>query len=250
MKACVFLGPSISIAEVPDGICVFPPATMGSVFSAVEEGFSTIGLVDGLFGNVPSVWHKEILYALSRNCRVLGAASMGALRASELHSFGMRGVGTVYQLYRRGLLRDDDEVCVCHAPAEFDYIALSHPMVNLRLTARRMARKNIISTAQEKKFIHQMKNVFFADRTTTCVVDGLLNVMGTSDSFGTNKTLSDMYYDAKAADAKRLLSALLIPDNQCTYPLAWNFPITSHWRDEFERNRSELPALKKQSIIR
>ena len=43
---------------------------------------------------------------------------MGALRAAELHAFGMRGVGRIFEAFRDGELEDDDEVAVVHGPAE------------------------------------------------------------------------------------------------------------------------------------
>ena len=89
---------------------------MGSVFRAVEAGYRRIGILDGHFGNVPSVWHKEILFAMSEGVEVAGAASMGALRAAELHRFGMIGVGRIYRFFRSGLFTDDDELAVIHAP--------------------------------------------------------------------------------------------------------------------------------------
>jgi hypothetical protein len=78
-------------------------------------GYRTIGLIDGFFGNVPAPWHKEILYAMGRGVKVYGAASMGAIRAAELHRYGMKGAGRIFQAYRLGLLTDDDEVCVLHS---------------------------------------------------------------------------------------------------------------------------------------
>ncbi|RUX68847.1 hypothetical protein EN904_03020 [Mesorhizobium sp. M7A.F.Ca.CA.001.07.2.1] len=60
---------------------------------AVLEGRKVIGLIDGLFESGPAVWHKEILFALDAGCRLLGAASMGALRAAECWQFGMIGIG-------------------------------------------------------------------------------------------------------------------------------------------------------------
>ena len=61
-----------------------------------------------------------------------GASSMGALRAAELHTFGMRGVGEIFERYRDGVLEDDDEVAVSHASADHAYRELSVAMVNLR----------------------------------------------------------------------------------------------------------------------
>lgn len=51
---------------------------------------------------VPAVWHKELLYTLQEGVEVCGASSMGALRAAELESFGMLGVGVIFQAYRDG----------------------------------------------------------------------------------------------------------------------------------------------------
>ena len=42
---------------------------------------------------------------------------MGALRAAELHPYGIEGVGAHYfEAYRGGEYEDDDEVAVSHAP--------------------------------------------------------------------------------------------------------------------------------------
>ena len=75
-----------------------------------------IGLIDGVFERVLPVWHKEILWAMTQGIHVFGAASMGALRAAELHAFGMVGVGRIFADYRDGVLEADDEVAVLHGP--------------------------------------------------------------------------------------------------------------------------------------
>ena len=100
-KVALFIGPSGVGIQFPPAFSVYPPAAMGSVFRAVEEGYSTIAIVDGYFGNVPSVWHKEIIYAMSEGVGVVGSSSMGALRAAELHQHGMLGVGVVFKLFAR-----------------------------------------------------------------------------------------------------------------------------------------------------
>jgi hypothetical protein len=105
---------------------------MGDIYSSVMAGAASIGLVDGVFEGVPSVWHKEILFALSRGVRVVAGASMGALRAAETHVFGTEGVGSVFEWYRDGVLEDDDEVAVVHGPATDGFRPLSDAMVSLR----------------------------------------------------------------------------------------------------------------------
>ena len=89
----VFLGPTLghddARALLPNARFL-PPARQGDVYRAVRaHDPKKIGLVDGVFLNVPAVWHREILWALEQGVEVFGAASMGALRAAELDDFGM-----------------------------------------------------------------------------------------------------------------------------------------------------------------
>ena len=42
---------------------------------------------------------------MSEGVPVFGAASMGALRAAELHEFGMRGIGRIFEAFRDGVAR-------------------------------------------------------------------------------------------------------------------------------------------------
>jgi len=106
MTACIFAGPSLAPrdAAAPADFTWLPPARHGDVYRAVSLlRPRAIGIVDGYFQWVPSVWHKEILWALQQGVHVFGAASMGALRAAELAPFGMRGVGRIFEAYRDGV---------------------------------------------------------------------------------------------------------------------------------------------------
>lgn len=127
----LFAGPSLAGVHVSSmkGIDQRPPVRQGDVYLATLEQPSAIGIIDGYFEGVPSVWHKEILWAMSQGIAVLGASSMGALRAAELDTFGMIGIGSIYRAYRDGQLEDDDEVALVHGPQELGYHALSVAMV-------------------------------------------------------------------------------------------------------------------------
>ena len=87
-------------------------------------------LIDGVFFQDCSVAHKEVLYALESGAKVLGASSMGALRASELDVYGMEGIGEIYQAYKSGHLVSDDEVALIFDP--FTWEPRSEPLVNIR----------------------------------------------------------------------------------------------------------------------
>jgi hypothetical protein len=147
MSVTVFCGPTVSAREVAEEIeaDVRPPAMRGDVLRAALERPAAIVLIDGYFDRVPSVWHKEILWAMSEGIHVFGAGSMGALRAAELVPFGMVGVGEIVEAFRNGELEDDDEVAVAHADAELGYRSLSEAMVNIRWTLRAATAVGVIS---------------------------------------------------------------------------------------------------------
>lgn len=176
----VFLGPTLPRAEAEallPGVLVLPPARQGSVFRAVRAHRpSAIGLVDGAFLDVPAVWHRELLWALEQGIPVHGAASMGALRAAELHRFGMRGAGAVFAAYRDGALpgwdepfEDDDEVAVIHAPAEAGGGALSDAMVDLRWTLARAEAAGAVERAARDGLARAMKALHFPARSVAAL---------------------------------------------------------------------------------
>lgn len=100
MNTYVFLGPTLSLNEAKSCLDAFycGPVQQGDIVRALDRRAEAIGIIDGFFEVVPSVWHKEILLALSRGVYVCGAGSMGALRAAELAPYGMVGIGTVFEL--------------------------------------------------------------------------------------------------------------------------------------------------------
>src|SRR5947208_13323149 len=75
---------------------------------------------------------------------VYGSASIGALRAAELHHFGMVGVGRIFEAYLDGALTDDDEVAVQHGPEELGYPAVTEAMVNIRATLDKAVSSDVL----------------------------------------------------------------------------------------------------------
>ena len=150
-----------------------PPARQGDVCHAVRTYRPrAIGLIDGVFLDVPAVWHRELLWALSEGVHVFGAASMGALRAAELAPFGMRGVGAIFAAYNSGCwpgdderFEDDDEVAVIHAPAEAGGAALSDAMVDLRATLAAAESAGAIDRDIRVALVAEMKSLHFPARS-------------------------------------------------------------------------------------
>ncbi|MFP4002940.1 MAG: TfuA-like protein [Alphaproteobacteria bacterium] len=241
MKACVFLGPTLPLDCVPERIDVFGPAALGSVYRAVREGYSRIGIIDGVFGVVPSVWHKEILYAIETGATVYGASSLGALRAAELYFYGMEGVGRIYRLFRSGILSDDDEVAVIHGPMNAAYGPLSEPMVNIRFTLNRMRRSGLLSRDGAAKACDQLKSLFYPERTLDRLTACLREHGLTGDP---EAAVWQCYVDVKAGDARQLLARMSDARAPSAADRIWEFLPTRYWSMQFDRAIGDVPRLE------
>jgi hypothetical protein len=166
MKVFIFTGPTLRAEEGRAELdAVFlPPALQGDVYRAALERPVAIGLIDGCFERAPAVWHKEILWAMSEGIHVYGAASMGALRAAELASFGMEGVGSIFEAFQRGELEDDDEVAVSHAGAEDGFRPLSEAMVNVRATLASAERAGVVGARGRAELERLAKGMYYPER--------------------------------------------------------------------------------------
>jgi hypothetical protein len=213
----VFLGPTLAVAEaerVLSGVYL-PPAAQGAVILAVQRYRpSAILLIDGVFQGAPAVRHKEILWALARGIPVLGASSMGALRAAELHRQGMVGVGLIFRWYRRFALLPDDAVAVLHDPPELGFRAVTHSLIDLRLTLRRAARAGLIDEAMRSKLEAAAAALNFRDRTLAMMVDRAAgDALDHAGRAKLVKRLARSFVDQKRADA---LAGLRLLRDMCS----------------------------------
>jgi hypothetical protein len=175
----VFAGPSWpGAAELPVGWELRPPAQRGDVLAALAAQPHTLVLLDGFYFTVPAVTHKEILYALDSGVRVIGAASLGALRAAELAPLGMTGVGTVFDWYRSGRIDGDDEVALLHAPAEHGYRALTLALVEIRHAMDRLIAEGVAEPAAGERLIAAVKALSFLDRDPARVEEMAREILG------------------------------------------------------------------------
>jgi hypothetical protein len=169
-RIIVFLGPSLE-QNVAEGILPAeyrPPAKRGDLLRAVQDGATVIGLIDGVFHQESAVAHREILAAIKKGVRVVGASSMGALRAAEMDTLGMTGIGEVYRMYKNGELISDDEVALVFDPETG--LSLSEPLVNIRFTLMEAEHQNIISAQDHAALLAAAQSVFYPQRTYTKVV--------------------------------------------------------------------------------
>ena len=172
----VFCGPSIAETEVQrlaPCICA-PPIKRGDLAAAGD--YDVVVILDGEFGQNLSVTPKEILAVLDRGTTVIGAASMGALRASELDRSGMIGVGWVYDYFRRCAVRRDADVALVYSP--FDFKPITVPMVDLEYWMERASAAGLIAGRERALLLKLARTIFFADRTPDRVLDELRRAVG------------------------------------------------------------------------
>jgi hypothetical protein len=134
MSVHIFAGPTLRHAEIRSrisGATTHPPVRHGDLLRLRLRAGDVVLIIDGVFHHELPVRHKEILNAMSEGATVIGASSMGALRAAELHGYGMVGVGSIFEMYRDGVIDADDEVAVTHGPPP-DWQAQSEALVNIR----------------------------------------------------------------------------------------------------------------------
>jgi len=164
---CIFTGPTLPRAEAAKILDAeyLPPAAIGDVYKAAQRRPWAIGIIDGFFESTPSVWHKEVLWAMARGIHVFGASSMGALRAAELAAFGMVGVGAIFEGYRDGTIEDDDEVAVVHGPPELGYVQLTEAMVNIRATIGKAIATGVVPPATGAALIEVAKSLYYKNRS-------------------------------------------------------------------------------------
>jgi hypothetical protein len=204
----VFVGPSLAGAQVDlAGVQVRPPAAQGDLYRAALGRPAAIALIDGVFGRQPAVWHKEVLWALAKGIPVVGGASMGALRAAELSSFGMVGVGQIFRRYESGECNDDDEVALLHSDAAGGYRPLTEPLVNVRATIAAAQSANVLSAVQIRLLLTCAKRLHYTERTWESLLDAASSNVEWDDKCRRAFTawLATGKVDQKRLDAEQVL---------------------------------------------
>jgi hypothetical protein len=228
MKPYVFVGPSLRPAEARQLLSADyrGPIQQGDIFRAVNAGANAIGIIDGYFQLVPAIWHKEILWALERGVKVFGSSSMGALRAVELADFGMVGIGEIFELFKQGILEDDDEVAVLHGPQELDYVCLSEPMVSIRATIHRGIKVGCVSSDVGLRLIKIAKNLFYQERTYEAIFTSAIHEQISEDEITKFiKWVPEGRVDLKGNDARLLLRRMAREAEELTAVLLPRFKL-------------------------
>ncbi len=255
MTAAVFLGPTLPVETAREVLPAdyLPPVRQGDIYRLLRgRRPSAIAVIDGYFHEVPSVWHKEILWALDRGIPVHGAASMGALRAAELDVYGMRGHGRIYRAFRDGafppdleeVFEDDDEVAVIHGPAEMGYPGLSEAMVDIRATLAAAAEAGVVGAAGRRALVTAFKALNYRDRRWDQLARlGAEAAVDPAEIEGLQAWLPDGRRAQKREDALALLDHLAGSSAEAPEPAeAFSFERTTLWAQFVEAADRQAPA--------
>lgn len=253
MSVYVFTGPTISADEAGRWLkAVYcPPASQGSIFQAACRHPRVIAIIDGRFESVPSVWHKEILWAMSEGIHVFGAASMGALRAAELSAFGMVGIGKIFQDYASGLLEDDDEVAVAHSDGEHGYSSASVAMVNIRATLQSARKMNVISLQSRQVLERIAKAMFYTDRSYDALLAQSSGLIPAQQHKAFQSWLPHGQIDQKREDAIAMLQAIdeFLQLNPSNKQVGFCFQNTAIWESVLRTRTAASERWQEQSSI-
>lgn len=209
VKIIIYTGLSLSFDEAKEildshddvEVIYKRPIKRGDLGHDIKENPDIIGIIDGVFHQNSSVGHKEILNVINKGITVVGASSMGALRASELDTLGMTGIGYVYEQYATGKVASDDDVAVMLDSETLE--ALSEPLINMEYVFENAVRENIITENQKDELIKIAKSTFYPKRNYSQTLSS------SSLNDETKSNLIDFIrtsVDIKKEDAKELIT--------------------------------------------
>lgn len=202
-KPIVYLGPSLPRSEAEKLLPADyrPPVRRGDLPPPARD--LLVIIIDGEFDQSLSVSPKEILQLLDGGGKVMGASSMGALRAAELYPFGMEGHGWVFNSYQSGRIIGDDEVALSYSPIDAQPITI--PLVNIRYWLEGLIADGRLESALGNKLLRAARKIFFKERTFPELQAAFEPILGRAGLKRIVRSISDIP-DIKAADARLVLS--------------------------------------------
>lgn len=207
-RCLVFTGPTLpkdEVLELLPHATVRPPIAGGDLWQVEPAPGDTVVIIDGYYFQTLAIRHKEIAALCDNGVRVVGTASMGALRAAELAPFGMIGVGTVYDWYRTGAIDGDDEIAVVHSGDDTGFRSHTIALVNLRSTLCAAVAAGACDAGFATAVVGSVRQMPFTRRTRPDIMAAVTDAIG-AEAGGQLREIVDRHYvDQKRADALETL---------------------------------------------
>ncbi|SEB75868.1 hypothetical protein SAMN05428945_1080 [Streptomyces sp. 2224.1] len=244
MTVHAFVGPScpapILLKHYPD-VVRHGPVGHGDLFVGNITAGDVVVIIDGVYHHRLALRHKEILDAMARGVTVVGAASIGALRAAELSTFGMSGVGQIYQWFCDGTFDGDDAVSVAHSESG-DPTGINVPLVNLHAAMLAGCRAGVLREESASRLLALLEQEYYPLRSTERVLS--IAEAGGEPAFASwyrAQLRQDPFaFDQKLADSLAALdfSTHVRPSETATslgvdFGRDWRTEYVSRWRQRF-----------------
>jgi hypothetical protein len=185
MTCHIFVGPTaFGIPEdvFDETVELHSPAARGDLPALVPRlsKDDCVALVDGRFGDVMSVSHRDILCLLADDIPVWGLSSMGAIRVAEMERYGMRPFGQVAARFIADPSFPDDEVTLVHLPSA-PYAPVSEPMIHLERYLINRTRTGLIKEEIKDQALARLRSLWFGYRDWQ-TLDLILSQLGVPES--------------------------------------------------------------------
>ncbi|WP_406738540.1 TfuA-like protein [Streptomyces sp. NBC_00853] len=248
MTVHIFAGPTIDTPGIrrilPDAAC-HPPAQHGDLLRLSLAATDQVLIIDGLWHQVAPLRHKELLHALAAGVTVVGAASMGALRAAELAPYGMVGIGQVFDAFASGALDADDEVAVLHTPEGHK---VTEALVNIRCAIDRAASSGKVSNSDAAALVDLARSLPYTRRSWPALGRAAQQADLESAFYAANTWRQANPYDLKREDAE---SALTLLSQGLPSPTTgarwrgerWQTSFVRYWTASFQPGAGRIPML-------
>lgn len=208
-RTVVFLGPSLpqaQAARLHPTAEWHPPIQRGDLDDLMREPPGMAGIVDGLLFQSFAISPKEVLRLLRAEWTVYGSSSIGALRAVELERYGMRGIGTVFEMYRSGAIDGDDEVAMVYSAD--GRTGLSDALVSIRCGLALACQRGVVSQHSAAVLTRCAKRLYFPDRSWRRVIAECRGRVADADLAALTAFIEAECCDVKRDDAIALVKTL------------------------------------------
>lgn len=165
MQKIIFGGESLKNIpkEKKELFSIHSPINRGQLDSITVTPYSSclVVILDGVYGSSLSITPTECKDFIRRGGTLIGASSMGALRASELWSIGMIGMGNIYHMFRLGYLRSDADVAVAY---NNNYEEMTVSIVHIRAILAKLEIERKIESDLSRRLLLAARQIIWFER--------------------------------------------------------------------------------------
>lgn len=204
-KPIVFGGPSLRLAQQKylHEFDYRKPVQRGDLHRLLQKADGRVGCVlitDGVFGESMAVAPAECMDLLRAGWQLIGASSMGALRAADCSKVGMVGIGEIFFGYQMAYFHSDADVAVMYNTA--DYTELSVSFAHADFIARRLAQQFPLAGLKRRLLLRDLRAIPWFERSAHVVANQFASHFAIPELYQHSLTmLRDPAFNPKVADA-------------------------------------------------